>query len=355
MAVYQTLRFESDYSKECDEVEMCIPSIARECKISERKVYHALNELEFEHFIVQRVNYNHFKYGKKNHFNVARDYSWFKLIEQSSDTPASNDIGVQSCYTPAPHAGTTAPHAGTPAQNDIPIDHYSFHQSIQNTPISPKGAQPAANVCEDIFSLFWEVWPNKQNKKRAMDIWKKRKLDKLAVEIITHVEKMLVEDDRWKDGFVPNPVSYLNGDRWNDEPYRKLNTSVGQNSFGINTKSDYHNNRTVRSSYVHIDSKYDSSPETIATKAVKDSFTPEEIKKIEAFKHAIPYEKTNPRHMKSFFSTEEALEQAKTLYLKAERIWSDSLKEVKEQGSIRNNNTSSVAAILSHAMAQGVA
>lgn len=125
MAVYMQLRLLSDFSKAYDEIKVTIGCIAKRAKMSTRKVYEALNELEDVHFVIQRLNYHHFRYGQVNSFNVARDFGYFKpestnvQIEQDSSTPAQNDMGVQNFTTPAPHAVPTAPNAGVTAQNDI--------------------------------------------------------------------------------------------------------------------------------------------------------------------------------------------------------------------------------------------
>lgn len=344
MAVYQTLRFESDYSKECDEVEMSVSTIAQESKISERKVYHALNELEFEHYLIQRINYHHYKYGKKNCFNVARDYYWFKQfdqdnlqIDQPSYTPARNDMAAQSQNTPAPYAVT-------PAQNDIPNDHYSF-QSINN-PIVPlteppifESKSPPAD-CVNGFSLFWEKWPIKQNKKYAFKIWQKLKLDKIADEIIKHVERMILEDDRWKQGYIPNASTYLNGERWLDEPFRKQSTDPLSNNLHVNTKSDYHNNRANRTKYLHNAQYNDTTPEVIAAKTIKSSFTPEERTRLDNFKHVLKY----PQSKSGFFPTDEEYREAKLLYRKAQTLWESSV--VEESENARAKQTTPISQLL---------
>lgn len=126
MAVYMQLRLLSDFSKAYDEIKVTIGCLAKRAKMSTRKVYDALNELENVHHVIQRLNYHHFRYGQVNSFNVARDFGYFKPkinIDQNvqeCSTPAQNDMGVQNFTTPAPYAVATAPNAGGTAQNDIP-------------------------------------------------------------------------------------------------------------------------------------------------------------------------------------------------------------------------------------------
>jgi uncharacterized protein YdaU (DUF1376 family) len=67
------------------------------------------------------------------------------------------------------------------------------------------------------FDDFWTVFPKKADKKKAREIWKRRKLDKTADLIISDVVKRIKLDKKWIGGFITNPTTYLNGDRWEDE------------------------------------------------------------------------------------------------------------------------------------------
>jgi hypothetical protein len=67
------------------------------------------------------------------------------------------------------------------------------------------------------FDRFWEVYPKKRKKKQALDIWKRKQLHLIADAIRNDVELRLTSDQRWVKGYVPDPTTYLNGERWNDE------------------------------------------------------------------------------------------------------------------------------------------
>lgn len=65
------------------------------------------------------------------------------------------------------------------------------------------------------FSLFKEIYPRKENMKKAEAIW-----NRLAFDVQTIILKdipLRKEDVQWKAGYIPHPTTYLNGDRWNDE------------------------------------------------------------------------------------------------------------------------------------------
>lgn len=69
----------------------------------------------------------------------------------------------------------------------------------------------------DRFPEFWKAYPKKVKKQEACKVWKSRKLDSKADEIIEDVKARQEEDGRWLGGFVPDPTTYLRGSRWEDE------------------------------------------------------------------------------------------------------------------------------------------
>ncbi len=70
---------------------------------------------------------------------------------------------------------------------------------------------------EMTFEDFWKEYPKRVAKKKTEEIWKRRKLFTIADEIIESVIQHKKHDGEWLRGFIPNPPTFLNGDRWNDE------------------------------------------------------------------------------------------------------------------------------------------
>lgn len=70
---------------------------------------------------------------------------------------------------------------------------------------------------DDRFPEFYAAYPKKVKKKPAHDIWKRKKLNALTDKILQDIAMRLSSDRRWLDGFVPDPTTYLNQERWNDE------------------------------------------------------------------------------------------------------------------------------------------
>lgn len=69
----------------------------------------------------------------------------------------------------------------------------------------------------DRFDDFWDGYPVKREKKRARDAWKRKKLDRIADEILADIARRKLHDPQWLDGFIPHPSTYINGERWQDE------------------------------------------------------------------------------------------------------------------------------------------
>jgi uncharacterized protein YdaU (DUF1376 family) len=69
------------------------------------------------------------------------------------------------------------------------------------------------------FLAFWETWPRgkrKVNKFKCWEVWRREGLDAIADRITNHVELMR-GSRKWREGFDPLPMTYLNGRRWDDD------------------------------------------------------------------------------------------------------------------------------------------
>lgn len=68
------------------------------------------------------------------------------------------------------------------------------------------------------FEEFWKVYPRDENKKRASEIWERKKLEAIADVLIEDVNNRKALCTQWQDPkFVPHGSTYLNGERWQDE------------------------------------------------------------------------------------------------------------------------------------------
>jgi uncharacterized protein YdaU (DUF1376 family) len=82
-----------------------------------------------------------------------------------------------------------------------------------------EGAQSRWNNDTTIngFDKFWEAYPNKKDKQKAIKAWAKHQPDIVNVLKAIVVQK---NSEQWKKDngrFIPLPTTWLNGARWEDE------------------------------------------------------------------------------------------------------------------------------------------
>jgi len=102
---------------------------------------------------------------------------------------------------------------GVKIQSEIslkPVFRIEENRREENKEMSEKSDAPSQ------FDTFWNSYPKKELKKKSLEIWKRKKLDKHLPEILAFIEKAK-RTDRWKKGFVKQPTTFLNNESWNDD------------------------------------------------------------------------------------------------------------------------------------------
>jgi hypothetical protein len=69
------------------------------------------------------------------------------------------------------------------------------------------------------FAEFWEVYPRKENKKKALAAWKKGKCWNGKFQVVMDALAEQKKNPRWLEDikYIPHPTTWINGERWNDE------------------------------------------------------------------------------------------------------------------------------------------
>jgi len=96
------------------------------------------------------------------------------------------------------------------ATNQEPI---TKNQELKTTPpLPPKGV-------DDRFEKFWKAYPRKQGKGAAEKAWKRIHVNGAFDSLLTALENQKQTEQWRKDNgqFVPNPATWLNQRRWEDE------------------------------------------------------------------------------------------------------------------------------------------
>lgn len=113
-------------------------------------------------------------------------------------------------------------HASTVQEPEIPEPARLIPDSLNLIPDSIESSNddscpPPNGEGRSRFDGFWAAYPLKDGKKKAREVWQRKKLDRLADRIIADVVKRKAEHGQWLEGYVPLATTYLNGERWQDE------------------------------------------------------------------------------------------------------------------------------------------
>ncbi len=103
------------------------------------------------------------------------------------------------------------------ADNDTDND---TNDNINNKSTSSFSAKKAC-VYSDDFLVFWKEYPKKVGKGAAFKAWRKSGLNSVDEENILSALKWQKKSEQWKlsnGRFIPNPTTYINQRRWEDEP-----------------------------------------------------------------------------------------------------------------------------------------
>ena len=112
-------------------------------------------------------------------------------------------------------ATSNAPSKAQAMLNECP----SPSPSPSSKPSTPKSSK-TKTLASARFVDFWSVYPRKESKKKTLEIWRNKKLDSLADQIIDDVQRRCADAGQWKDKdtqFIPLPATYLNQRRFEDE------------------------------------------------------------------------------------------------------------------------------------------
>ena len=121
---------------------------------------------------------------------------------------------------------------GNQEKSDAPV--------IQSNP-NPN-PNPNPNLVISSFDMFWGEYPKKSAKQDAKKAWSKIKPTPDMLETIMYGLKLAKGSEQWaeKNGrFIPNPATWLNGGRWEDEytPYQP-SKKTDRGSFATNKLKD---------------------------------------------------------------------------------------------------------------------
>lgn len=126
---------------------------------------------------------------------------------------------VQNGHPPSPSSPSSAPFlppSSLPPEPPLSTPPYNPPSSPSLSP-SPRDVSRAD---EDRFSRFWAAYPRKVGKQAAKKSWSRLHPSEELTQAILQAVEAQKQSRQWKENngqFIPNPATWLNQGRWEDE------------------------------------------------------------------------------------------------------------------------------------------
>jgi hypothetical protein len=146
---------------------------------------------------------------------IATHYSVVTICNWSLYQSEAGAVGQSPCQPPAQHWPSTGPTLATNKNCEV------FVSKDTHT----LGARAPGTITPSRFQDWWAVYPKKRAKAACLRKWTLARLDPKADRLIDDVKARIARDARWQRGYVPDPLTYLNQSRWEDE-FGDLNAST---------------------------------------------------------------------------------------------------------------------------------
>ena len=136
--------------------------------------------------------------------------------------------------------------------NDCEYDYDYDSDCDGNPPLPPVGrARECADVFDERFELLWQAYPRKEAKPAAKKAFRKLKPSQELTERMIRAVELWKRSDQWQRDngqYIPYPATWLNNERWNDEPGKFHGNHQRGASPAANENSDDENERLRRKS-----------------------------------------------------------------------------------------------------------
>lgn len=98
------------------------------------------------------------------------------------------------------------------------ISESKSESEYENPNRNPSSGGRKESALDELFDLFWNVYPRKESKPNARKAFDKIKPDRELVETMIQSVQRWKMSQQWQDSqFIPYPASWLNQRRWEDE------------------------------------------------------------------------------------------------------------------------------------------
>lgn len=179
-----------------DDWDYTIAGLSTSCKDGVDSIRSAIVELEKAGYMKRsRVRSGNGTYGGTEY--IVREYP---VVEEPIQ---ENPIQVNPMQEERPQINTYIP---------------STNQKSTKKQNTNKQTENEKTNREEKFNQFWEQYPKKVSKQATIKSWEKLKPDELLFNQIMQALEIQKRTEQWQNPqYIPNPATWLNGRRWEDE------------------------------------------------------------------------------------------------------------------------------------------
>lgn len=149
--------------------------------------------------------------------NARRQSEW---RERKRTTREDERNAVTHSVSNAPVTPAPSP---SPSPSRTPEEHTPTETASPPTPVAAarRGRAGGREATLSGFDEWWETYPRKEGKGKARDAWRAKRLTPADVPRLTSAVERQRHTEQWqREGgrFIPHPSTWLNQERWDDEP-----------------------------------------------------------------------------------------------------------------------------------------
>ena len=191
----------SDLTARCNRKGYCWPTneqLAEDHRKNARTIVRTLRELESAGYIATEVIRD-----QKN-----------MVVERRIWLDANARAGLEFLRKPPDKNVTTPPDKNVTTPPDKNVKYIKENNINTNNPLTPTGES-------ELFDEFWVAYPKHVAKESARRAWDKLHADRDLLDALLSALEWQTRMEAWqRDGgrYVPNPATWLNGRRGEDEP-----------------------------------------------------------------------------------------------------------------------------------------
>lgn len=192
---------------------------ANKLNIDRRSVIRCINHLIARGHLIKKI------INDKRYLDISRTPLLY------TDEPDCSD-GVVTQMSPPRDTDVTPPSDTDVTQTN---NSYINNLSVLNKPLKkelkppeyketlymPDTSLETKKISDQTFNLFFSIYPIQKKENRARCAWYSQRCFEKAHEIISNLKNQIDKDSDFKDGYAPNPDTYILEERWKDKPIQR--------------------------------------------------------------------------------------------------------------------------------------